>query len=257
MSDAAPGREVRRCAQCGRAAAVCVKAWSGATSFVGIDLGPTGTIERRDFVCQDCGAGFSLEPPGRRRVAGCLALALPGPLGAVLLLLGLGSAIAERDPGAPVAIVIGVVLLSIAVAVSRWAGSAARAHRLRPIVPGAPLPVVRFPAPEPAARRCRCGGRATSVALIEHQSHGISQGRTTNYRCTSCGRELQLEDGRGIATLALGTVVFLGLGIALLAHSSGQGPGAWVCSGLVTLVGVVAGFLVVAAILAHRAHPPL
>lgn len=224
-------------------------------SVMGIDVGPTGTIEREDFICQGCGAGFSLDNPAKRRFFGCIGLIVFGMFGPSAFLIGLGSLVIQRDPAAPIVIAVGVVLSTVAYGVWRWMDAPARAYRMNPIVPGAPAPVIRFSAPETPARKCSCGGRARSFLVTEHESRGISQGTTTKFRCEACKREFSIDSVRGILLLGFAVAVFLAIGIALLMHSSGQGWGAWTCSGLVTAFAVLGGVAFVFQVVERVRHP--
>lgn len=247
-------RDVRRCAQCGQAAAVCVKAWGSASAVLGVPIGPTSGVAREDFLCQACGVGFALESPAKRRFLGCLGLMFVGLLGPFALLMGLLSLL-KQDPAAPIVVVVGLFFTGVEYLVWRWMDAPARVHRQNPVVPNAPPPTLRFHAPEPPARRCSCGAAARCVGVTDHQARGVSQGTETKHRCDACGREFSIDSVRGLVTLAVGVVVFVAIGVGLLVSAPGQGWGAWTCAGVVTLFGAAGALALVAALVGRVRHP--
>jgi hypothetical protein len=251
---APPEPEVRRCARCARAAVLCVKAWAGGVSFLGMDAGPTGTIERRDYRCQECGAAFTLLDPGQRRLTGVLGLLLFGMLGLAALTIG-GAGWIQGDPAAPTVVVVGAVLGALAGAIAAWMFAPYRIDRRNPRMPGAPVPAMRFGADEPAARACRCGAPAVCAGITEFQSRGVSQGRRVRFRCTACKREFDIESAGSLAGMALATLVFGAIGVALLECTPGNGWFAWVFSGGVTAFGALGGVLFVLNLVERLRHP--
>jgi len=187
-----------------------VKAWGGSISVMGIDAGPTGRVAREDFICQACGVGFALENPAKRRFLGCVSLIVLFIFGPFALLMGLGTLVFQRDPAALIVLAVGAFFSCVAYGAWRWMDAPARVYRRNPVVPEAPPPAMRFSALELPARLCRCGASARVVVVTEHESRGIPQGTVTKYCCGACQREFSIDDARGLVTLGVGVVVFLG-----------------------------------------------
>lgn len=236
--------EVRRCARCAAAAVVEIRAWQGS-AFAGlVQTGPTGD---RDLVCQSCGARYLWQPPRRGLLAGVFGLMMSS-CAFFSIVGGLIAGAAEGNWGG---LVLAAVLVPFA-SVLLWMATAPwRLDRALAIAPGAPMPPMRFTRLEDA-RRCTCGGVARCTAIVVH-SRG--RGREETYACTSCKKEFRVDSPMQAIATALGSVVALAAGTAMLATASGQGAGAWVCAGSIALLGVFGAVSFVLRLVARLRHP--
>jgi hypothetical protein len=228
--------------------------WGQTKSFLGIDLGRTGGVAREEFVCQSCGAQFRIEDGRSRLMVGLLGTLVGGLfalLGGVVALAG----VEERNLALLAgALGVSATLACLACYATWWWSEPWRIQRNNPIV-AAPVPEVRFfPDPQPR-RRCLCGAAAPCVRVVESVGRGVSQGTAFTHRCTTCSREFTIENARSLVVLCIGCVVFVGLGVVGLTHSSGQGAFAWTLSSLSTLFGALGAVAFVAQLRDRVRHP--
>jgi hypothetical protein len=235
--------EVRRCGRCGAAAAVSVRDWQ-ETAFLG--LMRTGRVPRRDFVCQSCGTGFKLRHERSRLIVALLAGA---PMTLIALLAVVGGVIELATEGSYGALGFAAFMVPFAALLLTWCAWPWWVARTNPVVPDAPMPIVRFTLAEPP-RRCRCGTLVPCARVSRDRL-----GTEAHYDCESCGARFVVDSTASTIAVTLTSVFVAGLGAALLATAGKQGTGAWVVASGVTLLGVgglgLAGVRVVARIM----HP--
>jgi hypothetical protein len=152
--------EVRRCAKCGAPTLVCVHAWQHSVN------GISGNTVIRECQCQSCGATVTLQP--RIKI-------WPLWLMAVLLL---PSVIGSLAPGI-------------------MAFRRGRAWKKSPIVPGAPMPAMRYKH-GPGNRRCECGDVLLLKSITRNTHNGIPVGTEYVYQCARCDKQVTLESALGI-----------------------------------------------------------
>lgn len=173
-----PEEEVRQCAQCGAAAAVCIRHWK--RERFGHDSG----FGDRDFCCQACGHRFTLV--SKVYIGSFIALAL---------------------------------ILAIAVfpffLFGGWAAYRTWPWLRNPLVPGAPMPPMRYRAVEPT-RACACGGAAVCRSVTRHSTNFIPTGTVYVYACTRCSASFTLSNPYGIlfGLMAGGFLVMIGAVLA-------------------------------------------
>ena len=172
--------EVRRCASCGQSALVSVRAWQH-THF-----GAASNIVTYDCQCQSCGTRVTLQP--RARILGFY-------IAGVLLLP---------------TVIPGAIVLWMAI-------SRSRAWKRNPVVPGAPMPAMRFQS-GPGNRRCGCGGTATMKKVTRHTHNGIPTGTEYEYACGSCGKGFVIESFAGLFFSFLGASVLAAVSYAVIGH---------------------------------------
>ena len=170
--------EVRRCSRCSQAAVTLVSDWKHQ-----VWGGATGA-STRDYRCQACGAKFTIHP--RHKLIG---LTIAG----VLLLPAL----------------VGAVPLFMAWRRSRIDGK-------NPIVPGEPLPPIRY-RDGPPLRECICGGSAVAARITRRTHNGVPTGVEIEYECGQCQKGFTIESAWGQALSLIGGALLLGF--ALLAYS--------------------------------------
>lgn len=171
--------EVRRCAQCGQPAAICVTEWQHTT--LGMPIG----IATRDFSCQACGAAFSLDPKRDLWIWGTLAA------------LFSCTCIGALHPAA----------------VTLWK---AWPYLKNPVVPGAEAPVIRYRAGEPARRCAKCGGVAVCVRVTRRSTNGIPTGTDYEYECRGCRRQFTTVSAGSHVVNAIAAPLLFALGFGCL-----------------------------------------
>ncbi len=176
MGSDAAAPEVRRCAGCGQAAAVCVADWQHTS------MGMRSGASTRDFACQACGRRFTLVPKLRIWVWG---------VSAVLFVW---------------TCVLGVVFGGIA-AWQAWPWHA------NPVVPGAAMPALRFRADIPVRRCGSCGGTASCRQVTAKRSSGIPTGTDHAFECSGCGTRFTTTSVWGHVMLWLGAAVAVVVGV--------------------------------------------
>ena len=214
-----PNQEVRRCARCHQPTLVRINAWQHTVA--GID---TKTVTS-DYRCQSCGRKLTLRPR--------LEILVDRILGGVLLL----------------AIFPGIYLL--------W-----RAHRRsrdwtdNPILPGAPVPRMRFHDGPPNRRCGRCGGTATLKSAKRTRRSGVVIGTAYVFQCQGCRAELETEDLRGqLFNFFAGSVMAI---IAVAIWMNAGSPGTrYGFGGLFTLLALFAFGTMLARIRAAVQNPAL
>lgn len=209
---------VRRCAECGMPAAIVSEA----------------RIEREGarVVCQECGASARL-PPSFGRVGRWIG-GLASASFAVLTSLGaLVSLLTARDPqdaliGLAIIGSLSVLMwflswrmLGPEVAIRRW-----------PIVPGAPVPALRFAAPperarpEDARRRCACGSQARCTHVQPQRLRGLPIGLRSQFVCDVCRATFAIDDAAHTAFLFVAAAALFGATWLLALHPPGAAVGA-------------------------------
>jgi DNA-directed RNA polymerase subunit RPC12/RpoP len=179
--------EVRRCVACGAAAMMPVQIWA--------HTGPFARPGQRtmDCRCQACGAAVTLFDPKVIKDERQAGLFLVWTLLAPLILLP-------------------------------RAARHARAWTDHPVVPGAPIPPLRFDRPH-ATRRCgACGERADLTNVHESRANGVPTGTDRTYRCSRCGASFTTESAAGIISSLFGSLLFLGFGLLSLLDPPGTHP---------------------------------
>lgn len=174
-----PPSEIRRCARCGEAAAICVTEWQHAT--MGLKTGSS----TRDFACQRCGAAFSLDPKRELWVWGVMAALLSC------------TCIGAIHPAA----------------VTVWK---AWPYLKNPIVPGAEAPVIRYRPGIPARRCAKCGGTAPCVKVTRRRTNGIPTGTDFEYTCRGCGRRFTTVSAGSHVFTAVAAPILFALGFGCL-----------------------------------------
>jgi hypothetical protein len=175
----APLPEIRRCAQCGQAAAVCVTEWQHSTMGV-----PSG-IATRDFACQSCGAAFSLDPKRHLWIWGSMAALLSCTC-------------------------VGAIHPAMVTLWKAWP------YLKNPVVPGAEVPVIRYRATEPVRRCAACGDVAACVRVTQRRTSGIPTGTDYEYRCRGCKREFTTTSAGGHVFNAIAAPILFALGFGCL-----------------------------------------
>lgn len=249
------GGEVRRCAACGEPAMVAVRVW-GTRRMLG--LVSTGETSRVDLRCQACGAAVTFMPAPRvRAVVGSLIF---GQLGAIGLFVMLGGVASVGETPA-----LGLGLLATGGCLAAVSALAVRtfvrpwwSERSNPVVPGAPRPVVRYDAAEPA-RRCGCGEVAPVTEVIAHSTNFVPTGTDTTHACPACGARFTVSDDWGIAFNALVAAVFVPLAALAVEYPPGSADG-WDWGDGLLVAGLVAAALGAVvmlglAIVARARHP--
>lgn len=222
----------------------------GDGGFLGLSRSGPST-GRKDFVCQACGYRFTIGPPrGRLIGGGCFSLIFLGT-GVMGCIGGLIAGLAEGNYGG---LVLGVVGLAVGVPLALWATSPWRAARRHPVVPGAPVPVLRYSLDEPF-RRCSCGQSARCTHVLQWRKMGVNLGREMTYRCDGCTREFTIDSVFGTVFTVFGSALALAVGIGAASTASGQGPGAWACSGAIALLGVCGLLLAIWRVVSRLRHP--
>lgn len=177
--------EVRRCAKCGATAVLLETDWAHST------FGVKSSQRTLDFRCQGCGVRFRIRSKAHRLgtlIAGILLL--PTCMGAPIL--GWAWWMHQQDPR-------------------------------NPVVPGAPLPPVRFAMGPPRRRCAACSGSCIAISVVANTHNGIPTGTDYTYRCTKCSHTFEIESPWGqvfnvMAALALGLI-----GLAVLIWAEGWG----------------------------------
>lgn len=168
--------EVRKCATCGQAAAVCIRDWR-VTRF-GFETGSS----TRDFCCQACGHRFTLTQLPQIVAFGVLT---------VLLAITL----------------CGGFVFACLTAHAVWP------YVANPVVPGAAVPPIRFRATEPRRKCAACGGVTTCRQVTRHSVNLVPMGHSYDYACTSCRHGFRLRSAGRLAAIALGGSFLLVIGI--------------------------------------------
>lgn len=237
--------EVRLCSACHEPAAVRTHTVRHVVEMSVNFLPATSATTRQQFRCQHCGAAFELRPPSEANTQMFMA--------AFFMMVMLGVAFAAGRNLTLTPNVIGVlcaVFGPFELAFGVWFVVAARrksSWARHPVVAGAPMPPMRFPAPlQQSPRRCaRCGASAKLKSLVRHRTQGIPMGTEWSYSCESCNHCFKLASPwrsmkpELIVILILGAAVthmfvhdsswllgFLGAAIALMIY------GAFVARGL-------------------------
>ncbi|MDP2310029.1 MAG: hypothetical protein Q8P18_28685 [Pseudomonadota bacterium] len=243
--------EVRRCAACGAAASICVANFQ-ETQLLG--LVRTGRIAKRSFVCQACGARFD-RPVGWGRV---VLVCLSGGAGLGFVVIGLAYGLHSDPGGGPGLRLGGLACAGIAAlqfpATVAWSLLPSWRAARNPVVPGAPIPPLRFPLTVPL-RRCTAGHPAPCVELTEHQSYGLYLGTSFTHQCPICEERFLVESRWSAVFGFVGGLVFAALGVGMLSTAGGQGAGAWVCASLVLAAGAAMSALFAYESLSGRRHP--
>lgn len=172
----ANANEVRKCAKCGQATAVCIRDWQ-VTRF-GLSTGSS----TRDFCCQSCGHRFTLAQVPQIVAFGILT---------VLLAITL----------------CGGFVFACLTASCIWP------YVANPVVPGAPMPLVRFRATEPRRKCASCGGVTTCRLVTKHTVNLLPMGHSYDYACTACRHTFRLRSAGRLAAMALGGSFLLVIGI--------------------------------------------
>ena len=171
--------EIRRCAKCHEAAAVCVRDWKHTT--MGISTGSS----TRDFCCQNCGYRFTLAAKVRMWAWGICTLLFC------------------------VACIPSVIFGSV-VAYDAWQ------YQSNPIVPDAPPPALRFRSDEPTRRCAKCGGIARCGQVTRTSSNGLPTGTDYDYRCDGCGNKFQLASAGSHVFNVFGATFCFALGFGCM-----------------------------------------
>lgn len=109
----------------------------------------------------------------------------------------------------------------------------AKAWADHPVVPGAPIPPLKFDRPE-STRRCGKCGTVAELRNIERSTlNGIPSGTERTYLCPNCGNSFTTESASGVASHLFGAFLFLGGGLVALTEPGSDpveryalGPGA-------------------------------
>jgi hypothetical protein len=202
-----------------------------------LGLVETGRVPREDFVCQSCGACFTLRALNNRVL---IAALIGGPMVCCSFMGVLGGLIAWAAEGNPGGVVLGLVLLPLALAATAWILWPWWNIRRHPVVPDAPVPAIRYRLTEPM-RRCSCGVPAQCTKVVKDRF-----GLELTYACPACEREFTVDNVLGAILTTLVSSGVLALGAFLLTTAPGEGFGAWLISGGIAFLGV--GGLTVAAV---------
>jgi DNA-directed RNA polymerase subunit RPC12/RpoP len=207
--------EVRRCSRCQQPAVTLVSDWKHS-----VWGGATGT-STRDYRCQACGAKFTIHP-GMNSIALVVAGVLMLP------------------------IFIGIVPLLMA-----WRRSKTDAKN--PIVPGEPLPQIRY-RDGPPLRECHCGGTAVAAKITRRRHNGVPVGIEIEYACGQCQKGFTIESAWGQALSLFFSLMLFGL--ALFAYSMAETPlGRWGWAVGLSLAGLLLAAQFVNRLRNRFAHP--
>jgi DNA-directed RNA polymerase subunit RPC12/RpoP len=232
-----------------------VRAWE-TTGLLGTVR--TGRHERLDYVCQQCGRAFHLEPWRGRLIGGGLFAVMFAGFGAMALVGGLIAGAAEQRSPAYFAgmFAFSVVSLIVAAAFAAWASKPWRTFRLAPVDPDATPLQMRFTIPAESLRRCGCGGVAQCRKIVAERTM-LGRGFETHYECTQCGRTFALESARSAITAVTASILIGGLGASIAVAAWEQGPGTWACAGIIIALGLGGLSLSVARLVNRARHPAM
>jgi hypothetical protein len=127
-------------------------------------------------------------------------------------------------------------------------------ERRLPVIPGAPLPPMRFD-DGPEVRACaKCSAPATVYKVTRHTVNGIATGTDYEYRCSQCKREFQVESVWGMVFETFATLVVYAVAVAFFAWSKSAG---WRYGGtaVTALIALALTAKVVEHLLARRRNP--
>jgi len=243
--------EVRLCHRCQSPAAVSVRRWEPAGLF---GQAIAGRDPRHDFVCQECGACFSVEPWKLRLVSGGLQGSMLFVVGGLLVVVGLFGALETPGVGLGVA-GVGAALALIAAVYFPWAVRPAWVAWTRPVVDNAPPPQIRYTHVEPV-RRCTCGEPVACAGISTRRSNTLPAGTQHQYACSRCGQGFAIASPWRLALTTGASLVACGIAPVLALAGGGRLVGNWLCGGVVLLLGL-AGLLVAVHSLGARLRHPL
>ena len=182
---------VRRCRSCNQAAVLPGMVTEHRSLTV------DSVMATQSYRCQACGRGFTQ---------------LSWPLMLALVISGV----------VLIPLFVGLPLLLVAV----WLHLQNRWH---PVVPGAPMPPLRYrTAPKP--RTCtECGGACPAYRVRQHYVQSLPSGRDVSYHCPTCGTAFTIHSLGGLLLYAVGGLLavsggwFFGLagGVFLLPLAAG------------------------------------
>lgn len=197
----ARSNEVRQCPKCNQPAVVLAFEWKHT-----VWGGATGSVTR-DFRCQNCGAKFTLRPRGYN-----IGLWVAG----VLLTL--------------TTLVLGLPFLYVA-----WRRG--RIAKQMVVVPGAPLPPMRYRGGPPVRTCAACGGYAVAFNITRRVHNGIPSGTEYEYRCMGCQAEFMVESVGGMLSSLFAAVVIGAIAAAFWfgAHAPGWRFGGAAVAGLLAV----------------------
>ncbi len=216
MPEASVGATVvRACAKCGQPAVLQVFQWTHTHGDR-----PTGETTR-ELRCQACGVWFKIHPHSQ-----VLAYWILGGLFTPAFLVG------------------GLPFFYVA-----WRRSTM--ERRIPIVPGAAVPALRFPA-GPPRRSCGVCSTAASAVKVERDRYGT----VYSYACPSCGKSFETESFVQHLFALFSSVVIGAIAVAFLVFA--ESPG-W-RFGAPVIPGLLAGFMAVHSgnrLMNRFRHPPI
>jgi DNA-directed RNA polymerase subunit RPC12/RpoP len=182
-----PASVVRGCEDCGQAAVVQVFAWQH--SFHGMQTNET----TRELRCQACGAWFKIHPKGK-----ILGLWIMGGVMTLTTCLG------------------GIPIFFLA-----WRRS--QTEKRLPIIPGAPIPALRYPG-GPPRRTCRgCKNALAASRVTRESTNGVPTGTEYEYQCATCNRRFVIESPLRHVFAVLGTMLMLSFCAAFLVWAESPG----------------------------------
>ncbi len=243
--------EIRLCHRCQSPAAVCVREWEPAGFFGRVIA---GQHPRHDFVCQECGASFSVEPWKQRLLVGGLWGSQAFIVGGLLLIVGLANALETPGLGLGVA-GVGAILAIAAAVYLYWAVRPAWVDRTRPVVAHARPIQIRYTQVEPV-RRCTCGKAVDCVGVTTRRSNILPAGTQHHYACKHCGESFRIASPWRLLLTTGMSLLASGIGPVLALAGGGQLVGNWLFGGVVLLLGL-AGLLFSALRLVERLRHPL
>jgi hypothetical protein len=202
MSAPAAATEVRQCPACSQPAVVLVMEWQHTHGSFS-----TGEVTR-EYRCQHCGKWT-----------------------------------VKRAKSTVVAYwIVGVIMLPACLLGAPWLYLAWREGQFEkrlPLVPGAPVPRMRFPGGPPKRTCGKCGGIARAINITRHTHRGMPTGTDFEYQCGQCQLTFTTENVLGHVFSSFGFLALLGVSMAFFANADSPG---WKWGGSI-VSGLIAGFL--------------
>jgi len=216
-----------------------------------LGLVQTDRVSQRDFICQSCGTVLVVRPRWRRGMLAALLFLPMAALGAVGMV---GGTLTLLNDGHVAGLVFSMLIGLLGTALLVWASVPSWQLRNSPVVPGAPVPEIRYRSLEPIPH-CTCGEATLCTKVVANRTNGIPSGVERTYVCNSCGRSWVIESLGGMTGAVFGGLLLGDFVAGLLLRSEPQDWEEMAWEGFVALIGVGLIGLSMTRLLARLRHP--
>lgn len=225
---------VRRCASCGKPAAVPL-----SQVFVRRMGITTNAVAQTDYRCQECGTPFTLQSMAEVKAVFAAILGLP-LLGITSLWLGMPFATMSESTEPLRWVMVGLIGL---VVIGGWGAVIGFGRPLwtkirHPKVDGAPVPALRYPRAH-RLRRSSAGAWAQVTKVEATTINGIRMGTDLTYTCHESGEEFTIVTPFSMFVMgAVGLVLTPFVAVALFGLVSGADLTTLCCAGVPGAIGL-------------------